>query len=103
MSRAAEYYACAAEGLTQRETAERLGVKPGTVSEWARRHGVKFAAGQRGRPRDDRFARLPELAASGMTARQMAEELRVPVRSVRHALEIRGIRLRDYRRREAAE
>lgn len=98
-----QYRACAAEGLTKRETAERLGVTVQAVRSWARRAGVTFSAGRAGKPRDDKYSGLHEMAASGMTAREMADALGLPKHSVRRALETRGIRLRDYRRREAAE
>ena len=156
MTRAAEYHACAAEGLTQRETAERLGVTVSAVSLWAKRNGVRFASapnpGNRkhadadwlrchaagmtcreaeaalgaarntgyrvarrlgftwpamrrggGNDPDPKYDRLQQMAEAGMTAKEMAREIGVPPSAARAALFQRGIRLRDCRRREAAE
>lgn len=67
---AADVRACQAQGMTQQQTAERLGVSLSNVQKhWQR-------AEQRGRP-SNTAERVAQLAAEGMTTAQIAERLGV--------------------------
>lgn len=85
-----DYEACAAEGLTQAQTAKRLGVKPGTVNKCAARHGITFrSSAQAGY----KVSRVDYVACAelGMSVSEAAHKLGVHVDSVREYAHRHGL------------
>lgn len=115
----AELRACAAEGLTRREAAERAGVSLATVHNYASCCGIKFQRGGTGVRDVDRAAAMAEAYANGemleeIAARQDPPITRERVRQIikkyfgmtgadggRHARHVRRVSA-DRARREAA-
>ena len=85
VTRADQYRACAAEGLTQAETARRLGVSTPAVRQYAKRHGLTFTDGRRTLAHAKR-------AAENLRAAQQCPEFRAKVSA--------GLRRYHKRRRD---
>lgn len=104
-TREAQLRELAAEGLTLRQAAGRLGIAYGSVVTLSRKYGIAFV-------RDDDYRRRParsedelrtlltELASHGLTVTQAAEEAGYSVSYVRRIAKEFGVRFAGQRRPE---
>jgi DNA-binding CsgD family transcriptional regulator len=86
--------ACAAEGLSQAETARRLGVSYSAISRIAKTEGLDFVPGTGGQRRIDP-ARLAACAAEGMTRTEAARALGFSAAAITYAARRDGLRFRS--------
>lgn len=103
-----EYLRCAELGLTEAETARKIGVSRQAVNLVARRHGISFRPGGGGGCRLVSDEDCLRLALEGYTAREAAAALGVSPRPIWKAARRLGITFRDSRkdrrpRKEAGE
>lgn len=97
--------ACSAEGLTRRETADRLKVDKQTVRLWAARVGITFTDGRK-RPSSAAVVDVDELrrlAQQGLSMPQIAREMGLTEGETYSRLRQHRIRTRDPRSIKPAE
>ena len=104
-TREAQLRELAAEGLTLRQAAGRLGIAYGSVVTLSRKYGIAFARDDdyRRRParsEDELRALLTELASHGLTVTQAASEAGYSVSYVRRIAKEFGVRFAGQRRPE---
>lgn len=90
------------EGLSLELIGDRVGKHPSTVGYWVRKHGLAAAHAERHRNTGgiDRGT-LERLVDSGMTIREIADELDCCTATVRHWLSKHGLQTRAAARHEA--
>lgn len=104
-TREAQLRELAAEGLTLRQAAGRLGIAYGSVVTLSRKYGIAFVRDEdyRRRParsEDELRILLTELASHGLTVTQAAEEAGYSVSYVRRIAKAFGVRFTGQRRPE---
>ena len=104
-TREAQLRELAAEGLTLRQAAGRLGIAYGSVVTLSRRYGIAFVRDEdyRRRParsEDELRTLLTELASHGLTVTQAASEAGYSVSYVRRIAKEFGVRFAGQRRPE---
>lgn len=80
--------ACAEEGLSQVETAVRLNVRPATICQNAKKHGLKFHHHSRYAQKapDERTTRMAALYRSGVTLQAIGDEYGITRERVRQLI-----------------
>jgi transposase len=87
------------EGLSQKEIAERFGVKSNTISEWMSRNGITT------RPHQDAPHKSADLLRhlyheDGLTTREIGEKLGVSTNTIQYWMQRHGIPRKDANRKQ---